>query len=762
VVSARIGSLLFLCALGTWTLGCGDTSEPPTSFGVNLTVSLGGIDPGSGGALARVLLHADGVEMADKTLNINDFKNGEARVRFIPTVRTGVVRFTATGFDAANVKRAFGKSGDLQLTPGAIAANIMLKKVGDAGAACTMTDECGSAGACVDGVCCTVASCPACRACGPTGMCDVVITRASDPGSCEGGNACDGNGVCCTSSCLPCHQCGTDGQCNVPITDAEDPGKCDDVNMCDASGACRLKNGQMCMNVMPDVCASGFCSRNTCCDTACAGPCRACDIVGQEGACQVASLVTVPGCDIDGTGARACDPGGDCAMPHLVADINKVISVATNTQPSDPSQFTLGPDGRVYFSASDGMNGRELWVTDGTAMGTRMVADLANGANSSFPQGLITVGNRLYFTGRDATNKKFLFRTDGTAQNTVPVVTTFTDVGDELVELNGQLFFVGDELNSGRELWKTDGSVAGTMQVKDIITTAGVGGIGNFVPSRLTRAGSQLFFVAGDQTTLVGANVVVGNFELWRSDGTAAGTALTNDLSPGNASTGFVSHAAVGSTFYFGANTSSGTVATELYKSDGTLNGTVLVKDIPTAGLLPLQLTAVGNRLFFTGDDGTSGNHGRELWVSDGTDAGTQMVRDIVTGAGAGNIQSLTAVGGTLFFTATDASLGTELWKSNGLLAGTNPVRDINPSSASSDPRQLGAFGSRLFFTTVSTPTRDLWVTDGTAAGTAKACQVGPGCAAFGFANMQMAGGRLWFGGSPPDGSIGAELYAFP
>ena len=68
----------------------------------------------------------------------------------------------------------------------------------------------------------------------------------------------------------------------------------------------------------------------------------------------------------------------------------------------------------------------------------------------------------------------------------------------------------------------------------------------------------------------------------------------------------------------------------ELWKSDGTRAGTVLVKDIdPDDGYDeygPSSLTGVGGTLFFTADDGT---HGRELWKSDGTRAGTVLVKDI-------------------------------------------------------------------------------------------------------------------------------------
>jgi len=57
-----------------------------------------------------------------------------------------------------------------------------------------------------------------------------------------------------------------------------------------------------------------------------------------------------------------------------------------------------------------------------------------------------------------------------------------------------------------------------------------------------------------------------------------------------------------------------GLAGTELWRSDGTTAGTVLVEDIgpyPTESR-PEFLTVVGGTLFFTAADGV---HGRELWA---------------------------------------------------------------------------------------------------------------------------------------------------
>ncbi len=103
----------------------------------------------------------------------------------------------------------------------------------------------------------------------------------------------------------------------------------------------------------------------------------------------------------------------------------------------------------------------------------------------------------------------------------------------------------------------------------------------------------------------------------------------------------------VNGTLYFQAN--DGNNSFELWKSDGSSAGTVLVRDIlpgsSSAGLN--YLTNVNGTLYFRADDGTNGY---ELWKSDGTSAGTVLVRDIRPGATGANPSSLTNVNGTLYF----------------------------------------------------------------------------------------------------------------
>jgi ELWxxDGT repeat protein len=127
----------------------------------------------------------------------------------------------------------------------------------------------------------------------------------------------------------------------------------------------------------------------------------------------------------------------------------------------------------------------------------------------------------------------------------------------------------------------------------------------------------------------------------------------------------------VDGTLFFNAN--DGSHGRELWKSDGTLAGTVLVKDIQAGsadGAVSGSRTAVavGNSLFFVANDRASG---AELWKSEGTGAGTVLVADVNAGATGSSPQQLTNVNGTLFFTADNGVNGRELWKSDGTSAGT-------------------------------------------------------------------------------------------
>ena len=65
---------------------------------------------------------------------------------------------------------------------------------------------------------------------------------------------------------------------------------------------------------------------------------------------------------------------------RLAADINTALQGFAS---SSPSVFAALDVGRAVFSADDGVHGREAWASDGTPEGTRLIADIFAGAPAS-------------------------------------------------------------------------------------------------------------------------------------------------------------------------------------------------------------------------------------------------------------------------------------------------------------------------------------------------------------------------------------------
>jgi ELWxxDGT repeat protein len=113
----------------------------------------------------------------------------------------------------------------------------------------------------------------------------------------------------------------------------------------------------------------------------------------------------------------------------------------------------------------------------------------------------------------------------------------------------------------------------------------------------------------------------------------------------------------------------------ELWKSDGTAAGTVLVKDIwpGVAGSNPASFVSAGNRLIFRANDGSNGE---EVWRSEGTDATTILVHDVLNGSSGSYPQNFTVVGTQLFASISDENNGQELWV--GLLPWALPLHLVD------------------------------------------------------------------------------------
>jgi ELWxxDGT repeat protein len=268
-----------------------------------------------------------------------------------------------------------------------------------------------------------------------------------------------------------------------------------------------------------------------------------------------------------------------------------------------------------------------------------------------------------------------------------------------------QYFFAEDGVH-GAELWRTDGTSAGTTLVADTL------------PGPLGQAGGEKVIVHKGAVYFTATDGNSGT-ELWRSDGTQAGTERLTDVSPDGPRLPFSSISAL-------TSTSLGVVVV----TDRTLylwNGTALVDLADVSCGFGGQVLETSGKLIFFGCDAAAGS---EPWVSDGTKAGTQLLADLQPGAG-GDPGALTTVTNGVCILRGD-----RIWCTNGTAAGTELVYD----GAGAPLTWLGVFGDgRAAFAAAGTSTKIL-VTDGSAAATSELASFSgkPGL-------RQTLGGKIYF-----------------
>lgn len=380
----------------------------------------------------------------------------------------------------------------------------------------------------------------------------------------------------------------------------------------------------------------------------------------------------------------------------------------------------IGVDGLLYFRANDGKHGTELWVTDGSSVGTRMVADIRRGPKGSKPvnliEGIDVIGDVVYFTARDGIHGRELWRSDGTAAGTRLVKDIRVGANDpnpySLEHIGDTLFFFADDGIHGQELWKSDGTRAGTVMVADIAP-----GPDGADPYYSSVSADLLYFRANDGTH---------GMQLWTSDGTAGGTLPLTSLTPRRGGVNVWGFGALGPESFFTLCARR----CLLWKTDGTRDGTRPVPGRPDAySAAYYDVAVVVEAIFFYAEDEL---HGAELWTSDGTPGGTHLLSDIYPGPTSSGPHSFVAVGDRLFFIATGAGTGSEVWVSDGTTSGTRLTLDLPPGDTGAFSQYMLAAGSSTIFTAVDEEHGDaLWRSDGTATGTFMVADVDPWLSAY-------------------------------
>ena len=423
--------------------------------------------------------------------------------------------------------------------------------------------------------------------------------------------------------------------------------------------------------------------------------------------------------------------------------VSQVADIHSGAPGSNPQEL-INAGGTLLFSATDGINGTELWKSNGGPLGpggTEMVANIESGSGSSTPGELTNIGGTVFFRAFTSTHGSEVWKISPPYTTPVEVENinpTGSSNPSDLTDVNGTLFFGADDGTNGQELWKSvpPYDAASTDIVKDI------NGSGDSSPNGLFNANGTLLFDADDgggsalwksespydaaHTTklpggvsfpapfangsgavLFGA-VVGGDFELWKM----AGPPYTTPAQVANINTGGDSDigemVSVDGTVFFSATDGGTTVGRELWKSVPPYDAastTPLDINPGTGDSDAAQLRRVGTSVFLSAGDGV---HAIEPWISNGgpVGGGTNLVQDI-NPSGGSNPFGYTDVNGTVFFAAFTGP-GPELYRSTG--SGAQQVS--TQFSSGSAPNQLTNVGGTLFFVATggSTPTgQELW-----------------------------------------------------
>ena len=258
----------------------------------------------------------------------------------------------------------------------------------------------------------------------------------------------------------------------------------------------------------------------------------------------------------------------------------------------------------------------------------------------------------------------------------------------QFVTLNGVAYFRASDGEHGFELWRSDGTEAGTEQVIDL----NPGPLNGF-PDGIASLNGSLYFNAFDTADFTGSKV-------WTSDGSAAGTILLADTFPGLQGGGTFGPPLPGN---FAALDSTSVLFTALdpqgglepWRTDGTTAGTSRIIDLHPGEewSIPIYFTALRHATYFAADDSVvinpdgSATYNRELFRTDGTADGTYRVKDIYPGPEPSTPTDFIRYNHFVFLRADDGIHGPELWRTDGTDAGTLQVADLRPGPLGSAPQ---------------------------------------------------------------------------
>jgi ELWxxDGT repeat protein len=336
-------------------------------------------------------------------------------------------------------------------------------------------------------------------------------------------------------------------------------------------------------------------------------------------------------------------------------------------------------NGKLYYASAD-----SLFTSDGTTSGTVLVKKTGETIRAISN---IAIGNRMFFTTITGSNIS-LWVSEGTNASTMKVG-TYPDIEIQIA-YHSDLYLRIDDGVHGRELWKLDASNSLTM-LKDIFPGSDDG----------APQGSGWTVVSDDVLYFEGISSP-GWANLWKTDGTSAGTVLAADM-PFNDI--FYSLTDVNGTIFFARDSLNEwdyTMDSYIWKTEGTTETTELVDAF--YGNYPSSLyhfRVMNGKLYFFRDYDLPDQY---LVVSDGTPEGTHDVKRVERD---GQILDAEVLKNNLVFYSHSQGFPNAVVKSDGTTEGTVPFYQLNQHFSfccSNDPIFLTTTDDYAFFVDHNVP----------------------------------------------------------
>ncbi|WP_264551677.1 T9SS type A sorting domain-containing protein [Flavobacterium sp. N2038] len=220
---------------------------------------------------------------------------------------------------------------------------------------------------------------------------------------------------------------------------------------------------------------------------------------------------------------------------------------------------------KLIFEASEADSGREIWESDGTTSGTKLIKDIYSGLESSVTGALVggtAINNIFYFIAKDESSLGEIWKTDGTEAGTVKITSFINGRTSSLTAVGNSIYFLIQE-EYKLQVWKTDATTGATVLVKDNMS------IWN-APSFQGKCNNTFIFTFQPYGT--------NNSRVWRSNGTLEGTFPITAEIDGN---GSYPTGTSGLTQYIEHNNKLYFVSRNyLHETDGTLENTKVVGDV--------------------------------------------------------------------------------------------------------------------------------------------------------------------------------------